>query len=872
MNHRMSRPFFALLILASAQALAAGAPTTIPSTPPASGQLATQLESLAFTTVEGTTGLPPLWRETAVLLKAAGKLDPAEPRYARLEYEACMAGSDSDGAQNALNTYLTLVPEDQFAQAKLIDHYSNRMQTAETILKYMQVLVGRMALPAPVRARAAVAGAETLLDRAERGEALKMLDTALQIDPLCLPALRMKYRLTVADGPSRRVGLMLAILRADPLDAEAAASIAHELSDLGMADAAAHWYSNASLLFQATGTAFSQDLGKGAAVELYLCGHTPDAQQLIDSYLASVPDDMEAWTIRLSICKDTMAAAGNYEALLHRGVNAALRHLQVVRAGLGDDQATADAAVPADTDPAIPLPPAPSAPGALGPAPVLAPTTQPLTDVPDLSHDTELLLKANRPELTEQYVTAAADLAWIRLCFLRDSSDGTQHVLDALAKLLPADDPLLARLNGWLCVNRGQWAAAQQKLSTVADRDPYAAMGMVLVYDQAGKRPMGDALARTTLATHPAGPAAAVLYSAFHARGARVGPLGQSDAVAAALQTFPPDWLNIVTDPQAFYTITAEPLTLQVNFAQPVLARLTIQNVSNYDLAIGEEGAIHPQLIFDASARGVVDKAVGQIAYDQFWQRLVLPSHQFATQIVRLDRGELLKLLTSQPSVPIDLQFAVTVNPMKTDQRGFVPGGAGCRVPFESLIERPSTAVLTDADRKSLYAKMSGGTPPERLRLVDAAATISTNNRAAARGLIIDQSFILSQELFDHLQQSTNDPDPIVRAWAGYRVALLSPPDQQQAHFGQELLDFERLEKHGLQAFLAGADDAVIGVVAEAGHEDDRQCGAKPVSFSGGGEDVVAGLVGHLDVAEDQIEIGAFPDQGNRFGAAGGRR
>ena len=38
------------------------------------------------------------------------------------------------------------------------------------------------------------------------------------------------------------------------------------------------------------------------------------------------------------------------------------------------------------------------------------------------------------------------------------------------------------------------------------------------------------------------------------------------------------------------------------------------------------------------------------------------------------------------------------------------------------------------------------------------------------------------------------------------------------ADFGEELFYFEGFEEDGLEAFLAGSDDAVIGVVAEAGH------------------------------------------------------
>src|SRR5688572_5684023 len=57
------------------------------------------------------------------------------------------------------------------------------------------------------------------------------------------------------------------------------------------------------------------------------------------------------------------------------------------------------------------------------------------------------------------------------------------------------------------------------------------------------------------------------------------------------------------------------------------------------------------------------------------------------------------------------------------------------------------------------------------------------------------------------------------------------------ADFGQELLDLERLEQHRCQSFLAGADDAVIRIIAEAGHQDDR--GRRLPLSPGGGEHVV---------------------------------
>src|SRR5258707_14174236 len=108
--------------------------------------------------------------------------------------------------------------------------------------------------------------------------------------------------------------------------------------------------------------------------------------------------------------------------------------------------------------------------------------------------------------------------------------------------------------------------------------------------------------------------------------------------------------------------------------------------------------------------------------------------------------------------------------------------------------------------------------------------------------------------------------EPSRRTWCGGEL-LADGSAQRLADFGEELLDLEGFEEDGLEAFLAGADDAVVGVVAEAGHEDDGEGAA---FFAGGGEDVVAGLVGHLDVGEDEVEFFDL-DLPDGFSAVGGR-
>lgn len=86
------------------------------------------------------------------------------------------------------------------------------------------------------------------------------------------------------------------------------------------------------------------------------------------------------------------------------------------------------------------------------------------------------------------------------------------------------------------------------------------------------------------------------------------------------------------------------------------------------------------------------------------------------------------------------------------------------------------------------------------------------------------------------------------------------------ADFVEEAFDLEGLEEDALEPFLAGADDGVVRVVAEAGHEDD---GRGRGEAAGDGVDLVAVVVGHPDIAEDQIEGWNFPDDGAFEGGHG---
>ena len=97
--------------------------------------------------------------------------------------------------------------------------------------------------------------------------------------------------------------------------------------------------------------------------------------------------------------------------------------LQGVRSELGATNATTQ---PSDSS----APPAPTLDLAslASTQPSAAPEVV-AAEPPDMSGDVPLLVKKNDTQLTDAYIAAAGDLAWLRLYFLRDAGDGTQPAL-----------------------------------------------------------------------------------------------------------------------------------------------------------------------------------------------------------------------------------------------------------------------------------------------------------------------------------------------------------------------------------------------------------------------------------------------------------
>ena len=344
----------------------------------------------------------------------------------------------------------------------------------------------------------------------------------------------------------------------------------------------------------------------------------------------------------------------------------------------------------------------------------------------------QLRQRTDHPEWADYFTVSMQNLAWFEL-YYAGQPQLAQIWINALQKDLPADDPKVARLVGWYELETGKTAAAHEHLSAIADHDPLAALGLIQlnIADRAGTR---DKL-RELLHENPTGLLAAMLNEALLAEeapappttGPTTGPTTNpvattattgpaaapatqpaihtplAESIRAELKKFPAIWLNLMALPQQFYTLSAEPMQTTVPFGAPLLGRVTLTNRTDYDLVIGFDGPIQPDLFISAKVTGIAQQDFAAVAYDQLTGVIVLRGHGELSQVMRIDQGELGELLCQRANGTMLVGATVMTNPVRVEAVRFPApgekrrcfGATSCASPASCNPVRPSGSSAT---------------------------------------------------------------------------------------------------------------------------------------------------------------------------------
>ncbi|HLL12827.1 MAG TPA: hypothetical protein VK570_17325, partial [Rubrivivax sp.] len=252
-----------------------------------------------------------------------------------------------------------------------------------------------------------------------------------------------------------------------------------------------------------------------------------------------------------------------------------------------------------------------------------------------------------------------------------------------------------------------------------------------------------------------------------------------AELIMSQLDKFPRQWLSVVEEPQTFYTLRGEPLRGTHAYGEPMFARITVVNHGDYDITIGPDGVLKPDLWFNAQLRGTVQEQLTGVTYDRLSGVMVLRAKQSITQDVRVDRGQLAGLLASNPTPSVQVFVSVMTNPTTTE-RGIEPGAAGMRTTFPRIFARSPFPINNDQARAQLVTSLNGASPNEKLNAVELiSGVLSSIQKAEVPPEAQEQAQATMQQWSNLLSQVRNDSMGSISSWAWYRSTIAEAAQEQ---------------------------------------------------------------------------------------------
>jgi hypothetical protein len=761
----------------TAKAADAKTPETKPTTAPATEQasepeLAIRYAALAQETLRQKVVVPAHFKQSAALLMAAMKLDPKEPRYPRMLYEAMAQMQDFDGALAAIKAYREVsrnypnvrpsTLQDQWAMVKYIDLSARKLETAEERLDFYKGFLETSA-PDPVRAYVAFRAAQIARERGESDLEDTYLGQCLKLNPLNLDALRVRLdNLTQNGKPEERVDVLLSMLKSNPVQPGATYRLAREIADAGLPQDALRFYTLSVELANATGVPMGREFALNYASNLYLSGQNQlltYSKAIVDNLIKQDLNDADSFLLRL-LGERALGEKDNVAKTQQQLLNSSLNRLMVLRGKLGVTGAGATTR-PVETAGALPLP-------------------------GDLNEDLQKLNDDKFEDLRVPYTQAVADLAWY-LAYAANQPAEAAKLLPTLKALLSDKDPTVVRIEGWIFLDEGKADQAAVKLKAVADQDVLAQASTYVLWakNPKEKEPAAKAAGKL-LQEHASGLLGAVLMDMFKELNVKLAEGPDAPAIKKALGAFDMNWLKILSAPQGFYSIRAgmEGGRVTYPFGEPMIARVEIRNISQYDLTIGPDGVIQNDLWFDAQLRGLFQQPITGAAYDRIGQRVVLKPGEFISQTVRFDQGQLSQLLFANPNADVMFYGQVRTNPRGDGSTG--PCGYG--VAFSPITNRTGFPLAANAVQ-NLANLVAAGKPDEKIRSLELVgaeiealnaqlAQAANNPNPGAPGPDKNtQTFI--NALGEMLVKSIDDPNPSVATWGAFLTTLYNPAKRQ---------------------------------------------------------------------------------------------
>ncbi|MDX2017692.1 MAG: hypothetical protein SFY95_08660 [Planctomycetota bacterium] len=520
---------------------------------------------------------------TWALLGLAESYAPADVELVRRRAEAAFNAGDADAVERATRRLLELDPSDTVAQLRLISSRISRLQTADERLASYDRFLASGAIDASIRSRLALDAA--LLER-ERGRAAsfdRYLARAIELDGTNKDAALLRWGMVEsaeAPGSELRLGALLALLMADPLDLNVHTAVARELASTGAYSTARRFIENSRALLTTQG---DQTWIALAVCNYVLRWHAGGVEKVVADLSKQVADQRAALQREIDkAMKEGLGVGVSDQKPEDVRLNMDFERIRLAGAlALGDEKTIGDS----------------------------------LTDYSG-SVAQRIALRSDdrsRPAgLTERNVAFENRAERLELQHWRGLAnrdiDKARADLDALAA--EDDGADLASARAWLTLRSGEAGAAELALAQFRAVPASAdiAPGLTLAGEASALEAMGRKdEAIQTLARLARSDSLGALGA--WARG-RLIALGGSDPerspaaqAASKLSERVPAWVDkMIIDPRTGQSLRVELVSPTVRGLEPSRIRVTLRNLTPLPLGLGSNRAMSSRLLFSPRA------------------------------------------------------------------------------------------------------------------------------------------------------------------------------------------------------------------------------------------------------------------------------
>lgn len=575
-----------------------------------------------------------------------------------------------------------------------------------------------------------------------------MLELALKLNPLNFEAMKNKYVDLPKDASAaQHLELELGMLMINPTQVHVLIEVGRRVARAGLLEESIRWYEQAIVAARRSASPRMVEIAMELAAQHILAGRSDVALGYIGQLVKYGSEPYPP--LILGVLAQEQRKDDKQAGVLRRlAANVLVNDVQTIRGSIGAEQATTR---PASDDKQV---------------------------LPDLTRDIEKF-KAN-PKHQEAYLEMLTHLAWFEIFINRNVAEGDRlhrHLMQ-LSEAAEADNRVPAsvdaRMAGWILLLRGKLDEAKVKLSAAQEEDVLAALGLVRVLGATDKA-AAKVAAQALLNRSPAGVMGVLLHSNLREYEVKVQPTEEAASLKPLLDKFPMDWLKIVDNPIMFYSLRGEPVRIAVPFGQPLLANVTLQNTGNYDLTIGRDGVIQPELYFDVQLGGAIRHRIPAAVVESIPMQIVLKPRQRINFTVRIDQGDLRAILASNPTVPVGMSVTMRSNVLWVNNGEMMMAGpAGMQAEFRRMMER-SPFVPNEQAWGGLMDAIGSPRGGERIRAMHLAHDVALASLRMAQQTGDEGALKIVSErgaaLLGLYRKHFFDTDPDIRAYAAFFYA-----------------------------------------------------------------------------------------------------